>query len=212
MRGWTLDRRIILGAEHSTRLCRTTSSLWQIRYSREEWMSMLKATKDTPRLLRHGKASAGAQGGHRAPDERVGWKKSRASFSKPGPIPMPPPNPAATPHCTFARNSGPAKHSCPSTGPFCRHKRPGYRGHHHINGGGSAGPPGVRQASSRARRGFEIQDETSDRRTYLHQAASAGSAQCIRMLAQSGANVNCGDKNDSTPLTLPSEEGHLDVV
>jgi ankyrin repeat protein len=32
------------------------------------------------------------------------------------------------------------------------------------------------------------------------------------MLAQSGANVNCGDKNGSTPLTLSSEEGHLDVV
>ena len=58
----------------------------------------------------------------------------------------------------------------------------------------------------------EIQDETSDRRIYLHQAASASSARYIRVLAQSGANVNCRDENDSTPLTLSSEEGHLDVV
>lgn len=58
----------------------------------------------------------------------------------------------------------------------------------------------------------EIQDETLDRRTYLHQAASAGSAQYIRVLAQSGANVNCRDENGSTPLTVSSEEGHSDVV
>lgn len=58
----------------------------------------------------------------------------------------------------------------------------------------------------------EIPDEMSDRRTCLHQAASAGSAQYIHTLAQSGADVNCRDENDSTPLTLPSEEGHLDVV
>ena len=38
------------------------------------------------------------------------------------------------------------------------------------------------------------------------------SAQYIRVLAQSGANVNCGDKNGSTPLTLSSEEDHLNVV
>ena len=54
---------------------------------------------------------------------------------------------------------------------------------------------------------IEIQDEMSDRRTCLHQAASAGSAQYIHTLAQSGADVNCRDENDSTPLTLPSEEG-----
>jgi ankyrin repeat protein len=58
----------------------------------------------------------------------------------------------------------------------------------------------------------EIQDETLDRRACLHQATSASSAQYIRMLAQSGANVNCGDKNGSTPLTLSSDEDHLDVV
>ena len=48
--------------------------------------------------------------------------------------------------------------------------------------------------------------------TCLHQTASAGSAQYIRMLVQSGADVSCRDENDSTPLTLSSKEGHLDVV
>ncbi|OCL14600.1 ankyrin repeat protein, partial [Glonium stellatum] len=58
----------------------------------------------------------------------------------------------------------------------------------------------------------ELQDETPECQTCLHQAASTGSSQYIRMLAQSGANVNCRDNNEYTPLLLASEVGHLDAV
>lgn len=125
---------------------------------------------------------------------------------------MPPPNPLRHRTARLPGIRGLAKHSCLSTGLSRRHKRPGYQGHHCVNGDGSAGLPESVKLLLERGADIEIQDETLDRRVCLHQGASAGSAYYIRMLAQSGANANCGDKNDSTPLTLSSEEGHLDAV
>ena len=51
-----------------------------------------------------------------------------------------------------------------------------------------------------------------DARQDLHQAASEGHLEVVRLLVENGANVNARDENGRTPLFRAADEGHLDIV
>jgi len=48
--------------------------------------------------------------------------------------------------------------------------------------------------------------------TALHIAAQENNPECIRLLVEAGADINCPDKEGVTPLMRAAQEGNLDVV